>query len=176
NFANCFNQPFFTQNQSNQNQNFRTYCTYNINNNNFHNNQQNYNDEDQYEEDDYDQDQDDNNDQQMYDDDQQMYEDESQVYEDDDDEEEDEENQKGLTKEEINSIPCIIYTRRKIRNKQDKNANFSTKTSCSICINDYSEGEYIKILPCSHQFHKNCIDKWFQDNSNCVVCKQNVIQ
>lgn len=31
---------------------------------------------------------------------------------------------------------------------------------CSICTEDFTVGEDVRVLPCSHQFHPNCIDPW----------------
>ncbi|KAJ3026824.1 UNVERIFIED_CONTAM: hypothetical protein HDU68_005010 [Siphonaria sp. JEL0065] len=34
---------------------------------------------------------------------------------------------------------------------------------CSICIADYVVGEQIRVLPCGHAFHLDCIDEWLLD-------------
>jgi len=43
---------------------------------------------------------------------------------------------------------------------------------CVICKCEWKTKEVIKTLPCSHDFHANCIDQWLQISSQCPVCKQ----
>ncbi|CAN8246765.1 unnamed protein product [Cochlearia groenlandica] len=49
----------------------------------------------------------------------------------------------------------------------------STSMSCAICIEDYSIGDKLRILPCHHKFHAGCVDLWLgQRKSFCPVCKR----
>ncbi|KAM5315097.1 E3 ubiquitin-protein ligase RLIM-like [Glossophaga mutica] len=50
-----------------------------------------------------------------------------------------------------------------------------TLNECSICITEYREGSQLRILPCSHEFHVRCIDRWLSDNSTCPICRRNVV-
>lgn len=48
--------------------------------------------------------------------------------------------------------------------------------TCPICLNEYEEGVKIRILPCEHAYHIECIDKWLlRNNRACPVCKRRVI-
>jgi hypothetical protein len=31
---------------------------------------------------------------------------------------------------------------------------------CSICTDDFKVGEDVRVLPCNHQYHPNCVDPW----------------
>ncbi len=47
---------------------------------------------------------------------------------------------------------------------------------CPICLDKLESNEYYRKLPCSHLYHKKCIDKWFKENNTtCPVCRLNVI-
>jgi len=46
--------------------------------------------------------------------------------------------------------------------------------SCSVCLEEYAEGDRVRTLPCGHQFHSRCVDRWLQNNRACPICKKEV--
>ncbi|XP_059106429.1 E3 ubiquitin-protein ligase RLIM-like [Peromyscus eremicus] len=70
---------------------------------------------------------------------------------------------KGLTKEQINSLPIRAFC---------ENDRLSI---CTICITEYTESSRIRILPCSHEYHDECIDNWLPEKSNCPICRRQII-
>lgn len=69
--------------------------------------------------------------------------------------------QKGLSKNELQRLPTTVY-------KADEN---NANTECHICMCDYENGDSLKILPCFHSYHDQCIDKWIKQNATCPVCR-----
>lgn len=41
----------------------------------------------------------------------------------------------------------------------------TSNRTCSICREDYQSGEVLRILPCKHKYHSECIEKWFTTSS-----------
>ncbi|KAK4167388.1 E3 ubiquitin-protein ligase SDIR1 [Cladorrhinum sp. PSN259] len=43
---------------------------------------------------------------------------------------------------------------------------------CSICTEDFTVGEDVRVLPCDHKFHPACIDPWLVNVSGtCPLCR-----
>lgn len=75
----------------------------------------------------------------------------------------------GLTPAEINSLcgSAATYCATCEEGHQD--------TECSICLNDFDEGETVRRLSvCGHSFHKSCIDLWLLRRADCPLCKRKV--
>lgn len=47
--------------------------------------------------------------------------------------------------------------------------------NCSICQDPMEAGQETRtILACSHCFHRDCIDRWFQEHVQCPTCRHDV--
>mgnify|MGYP001046784046 CR=1 FL=1 len=46
--------------------------------------------------------------------------------------------------------------------------------SCAICIGDFAPGDELRRLPCQHDFHTDCVDKWLAVNATCPLCRASI--
>lgn len=60
--------------------------------------------------------------------------------------------------------------------EQLQGAGGSSGATCSICCEDYVSEDVVRVLPCSHRYHLECIDKWFLSSTDrtkepaCPMC------
>ncbi|EOY15121.1 RING/U-box superfamily protein [Theobroma cacao] len=72
-----------------------------------------------------------------------------------------------LSKESIQNIPKIRITE---ENVWDSSRN---RISCSICLQDFLQGEVVHSLPhCHHMFHVSCIQRWLVEHKSCPLCRR----
>lgn len=60
---------------------------------------------------------------------------------------------RGLLKTVIDQLPSYRYTGEKSDTKQ---------TTCVICMCDFELRQMLRVLPCLHEFHTKCVDKWLK--------------
>ncbi|EPS63461.1 hypothetical protein M569_11325, partial [Genlisea aurea] len=71
----------------------------------------------------------------------------------------------GLDPSVLKRIPAVVFDP----------AESGFELECSVCLSEVSNGEKARLLPkCSHGFHLECIDLWFQSHSTCPLCRNPV--
>ncbi|CAL9698006.1 unnamed protein product [Knipowitschia caucasica] len=81
--------------------------------------------------------------------------------------EEEDEHPRGLTKEQIDNLVTRTYGQASLEGEMGR--------ACSVCINEYAQGNKLRRLPCTHEFHIHCIDRWLSENNTCPICRQPIL-
>ncbi|GJU17245.1 E3 ubiquitin protein ligase-like protein [Tanacetum coccineum] len=100
---------------------------------------------------------------------------------------------RGATSESINSLPTYKFKIKKHKHGNSKESQAGASEGgivaagtekervvsgedavCCICLAKYANNDELRELPCTHFFHKDCVDKWLKINASCPLCKSEV--
>ncbi|CAH3122408.1 unnamed protein product [Pocillopora meandrina] len=73
---------------------------------------------------------------------------------------------KGLSRVEIDQLPTYRVTAGAKEEAEEKR--------CVVCLVDFEEKQLVRVLPCLHEYHTRCIDKWLKSNRTCPICRAEV--
>lgn len=71
---------------------------------------------------------------------------------------------RGISRERLRGLRrCRRFRRR------------TSPVDCCVCQEPVKQGDMYRKLPCGHEFHKACVDRWLLDHaSTCPVCRAEV--
>nr|XP_033782729.1 RING finger protein 44 isoform X2 [Geotrypetes seraphini]XP_033782730.1 RING finger protein 44 isoform X2 [Geotrypetes seraphini] len=69
---------------------------------------------------------------------------------------------RGLTKASIELLPSYRF---------NPESHHSEQTLCVVCFSDFETRQLLRVLPCNHEFHAKCVDKWLKANRTCPICR-----
>ncbi|CAH9091598.1 unnamed protein product [Cuscuta epithymum] len=72
---------------------------------------------------------------------------------------EDNHHHAGASINQINGLPLSVV---QVENLEE---------ACAVCLETLIIGDTIRLLPCVHKFHKDCIDPWLLRRTLCPICK-----
>ena len=86
-------------------------------------------------------------------------------------------NMDDLTYENLSNLQNVPRKGISIENINNSTRLFINELkydTCIVCQYSFEENDIIRSLPCGHQFHQNCIDRWLSENTTCPVCIKSI--
>ncbi|XP_068963425.1 RING finger protein 215 [Petaurus breviceps papuanus] len=77
-------------------------------------------------------------------------------------------------KQHILRTLSALKTRRYHPGRQHR-ANVPDIQTCAICLDQFHRNQCLRVLPCLHEFHRECIDPWLLLQQTCPLCKHNIL-
>ncbi|KAG7385723.1 hypothetical protein PHYPSEUDO_001177 [Phytophthora pseudosyringae] len=73
----------------------------------------------------------------------------------------------GATPLQIQQLPIVSVT--------ESMMQASENACCAVCLSAFQVDGRVRMMPCFHHFHPECIDPWLQEKARCPICKCSAI-
>lgn len=75
------------------------------------------------------------------------------------------------TTEDPKVLPLTKTMKRKLVDVRITDDQLTQQPCCSVCNEDFIANETLLSMPCTHLFHHNCVNPWFDIKKTCPVCR-----
>uniref|UniRef100_A0A672J2J0 Ring finger protein 215 n=1 Tax=Salarias fasciatus TaxID=181472 RepID=A0A672J2J0_SALFA len=48
--------------------------------------------------------------------------------------------------------------------------------NCAVCLEPFNNNQCLRVLPCLHEYHRDCVDPWLLLQHTCPLCKRIVLR
>ena len=60
---------------------------------------------------------------------------------------------------------------------EHENNDENEAACCAICLEEFEPKEKVRVLPCGHKFHEDCLIPWLTErHASCPLCKMDVLK
>ncbi|XP_033028294.1 E3 ubiquitin-protein ligase RNF43 isoform X1 [Lacerta agilis] len=85
----------------------------------------------------------------------------------------------NVQEETLQAINQLATRRYQARRRQaptgDSVSTCSSAPVCAICLEEFTEGQELRIITCFHEFHRHCVDRWLLERQTCPLCMFNIV-
>lgn len=80
----------------------------------------------------------------------------------------------GLTQNALARLQLEVFTKsHKIEGGEV--ISLSASKECSICLENFAEGDELIRLSCDHRFHSVCLNPWIRSCGDCPYCRKEIV-
>jgi hypothetical protein len=79
---------------------------------------------------------------------------------------------RGASDEMLSTIPTHVVPEKPGNGKGRAAAAGEEEEDCPICLESMDPGQEVSTLPCQHQYHTACINRWLRGNKVCSICRR----
>ncbi|XP_035802209.1 RING finger protein 215 isoform X2 [Amphiprion ocellaris] len=47
--------------------------------------------------------------------------------------------------------------------------------NCAVCLEPFNNNQCLRVLPCLHEYHRDCVDPWLLLQHTCPLCKRSIL-
>jgi E3 ubiquitin-protein ligase SDIR1 len=90
----------------------------------------------------------------------------------------------GAAPEQIDRLPLRVVQANEIVERSSVSsassspssptASQTTSLECGVCLEPIVVNDVVRTLPCLHQFHSACSDRWLVQSATCPICKTRI--
>lgn len=72
----------------------------------------------------------------------------------------------------LSSLETVAFEEEKFGDEDGK----QYPSECAICLCNWEAGETIRLTPCSHVFHEECLANWLAGARTCAICRRDLVE
>lgn len=73
---------------------------------------------------------------------------------------------RGLDESSLRALARLVFSPQRAEGLQ------ADAISCSICMSEYEDDQFLIKLPCDHLFHADCAAAWLRMRASCPICRK----
>jgi hypothetical protein len=71
----------------------------------------------------------------------------------------------------------MLLDEKEFEGEGNDEGNSSSGCCCAICLDEFEDKEKVRVLPCKHKFHEDCLVPWLTErHASCPLCKMDVLK